>query len=122
MPNLFGLDIAGIINSEIARAGGVLSGTLTRTVPGTRTGGSLTAGTNPTETTHSFKGFAETKEDRRSGQIGAQSMAVVTVLGASLSVVPEVNDRALLDGVTYTLVELLSRDPAAAVFEFRAEA
>lgn len=122
MPNLFGLNIAGIINSEIASAGGVLSGTLTRTVPGTRTGGSLTAGTNPTETTHPFKGFAETKENRRSGQIGAQSMAVVTILGASLSVVPEVNDSVLLEGVTYVLVELLSRDPAAAVYEFRAEA
>lgn len=122
MPNLFGIDIAGIINSEIAGAGGVLSGTLTRTVPGTRTAGSLTAGTNPTETTHSFKGFVETKADRRPGQIGVQSMAVVTILGASLSVTPEVNDTALLDGVTYTLVELLTRDPAAAVYEFRAEA
>ncbi len=44
MPNLFGIDIAGIINSEIAAAGGVLSGTLTKTAPGTRTAGSLTAG------------------------------------------------------------------------------
>ncbi len=124
MPDLFGLDIAGIINTEIANAGGVLAGTLTKTTPGARTGGQLTGGTNPATSAHAFNGFVETKEDRRPGQVGAMSMAVVTVLGASVSpaAVPEVNDTAVLDGVTYTLVELLSGDPATAVFEFRAEA
>lgn len=124
MADLFGLDIAGIVNDAIAGAGGVRPGTLTKTTPGTRTPGSLTGGSNPTTTTHSFNGFTETKEVRRTGQVGASSMAVVAILGASVTpaATPEVNDTALIDGVTYTLVELLKGDPAGAVFEFAAEA
>ncbi len=124
MPNFFGIDIAGLVNSSIAGAGGVRPGTLTKTVPGSRTVGDPTAGTNPTTTSHSFSGFAETREARRPGQVGASSMAVVTVLGASVSpaAVPEVNDTATIDGVVYVLVELLSGDPAGATFEFRARA
>ena len=123
MPNLFGLDIANIVAASIAGAGNVLSCTLTKTAPGTRTGGSLTAGTNSTNTTHTFRGFVETKEVRRDGQVGASVAAVVTVLGATVNpaAVPEVNDEAVVDGVTYVLVELLARDPAAAVYEFMAE-
>lgn len=123
MAELFGIDIAGIINTELANAGGVRSGTLTKTAPGTRTGGSLTGGTNPTTTAHTFNGFVETKAKRRRGQVGAEPMAVVTILGASVTpaAVPEVNDTVLIDGATFTLLELLNRDPAEAVYEFRAD-
>ncbi len=124
MADLFGLDIAGIINDEIAGSGGVLTGTLNKITPGTRTGGSLTDGTNPVITGHTFKGFVETREKRRKGQVSGDPVSVVTVLGASVSpaAVPEVNDSVILEGVTYTLTELLSRDPAAAVYEFHADA
>lgn len=123
MADLFGIDIAGTLNDAMEEAGGLLDGTLTRTTPGTRTGGSLTAGTNPTTTTHTFKGFVETKEKRRPDQVGSRGTAVVTILGASLSpaTTPRVNDTATIDGSTYTLLELLSRDPASAVYEFRTE-
>lgn len=123
MANLFGVDIAQILADSIAGAGGVRPGTLTKVTPGSRTGGSLTDGTNPTTTVHSFQGFVETKEARRDGQVGAGIMAVVTVIGKSVLpfAAPEVNDTALIDGVTYTLLELLSRDPAEAVYEFAAE-
>lgn len=121
MAKLFGIDIAKVINTEIANAGGVLTGSLVKTTPGTRTPSDPTAGTNPTTTTYSFKGFSEERERRREGQVGTTVYSVVTILGASLSVVPEVNDTATVDGVTYQLVELLSRDPASAVYEFRAE-
>ena len=124
MVELFGLDIAKVVNDEVTNAGGVRDGSLAKQIPGTRTGGSLTGGTNPTTTTHTFKGFVQTKEVRRSGQLGAGALAVVAILGASISpvAVPEVNDEATVDGVTYVLVELLSRDPAEALFEFRGEA
>jgi len=123
MVELFGIDIAKVVNDSITGAGGVRPGTLTKVTPGTRTGGSLTGGTNPTTTSHSFQGFVETKEVRRDGQVGAGIMAVVTMLGDSVSptAVPTVNDTVLIDGVTYTLLELLSRDPAEAVYEFAAE-
>ncbi len=120
MADLFGLDIAGIVNDAMVEAGGLRPGTLTRITAGTRTPGSLTAGTNPTPTTHSFEGFVERREVRRGGQVGASAEPVVTLLGASVSptAVPQVNDRVTVDGQTFTLVELLERDPASAVYEF----
>ncbi len=121
MAKLFGIDIAATVAKGISDAGGVRPGILTRVTPGARTAGSLTGGTNPTETTFSFRGFVETKERRRSGQVGASTMSVVTILGDTVTVVPDVNDRVAVDGVNYTLLELLSRDPAEAVYQFRAE-
>lgn len=124
MADLFGLDIAGIVNDAITQAGGVRPGTLTKTTPGTRTAGNLTGGTNPTTTTHTFQGFVEEKEVRRDNQVGASSFGMtLSILGASVSpeAVPEVNDTAEIDGKTYILVELVSRDPAEALYEFDAQ-
>lgn len=121
--NLFGLDIAKIINDSITAAGGVLGGILTHYSPGTRTVGDLAAGLNPTSTVHLFRGFFELKEVRRKGQINTQVAPVVTLLGASItpSTVPAVNDVVTIDGRTLRLVELLRADPASAVFEFMAD-
>ena len=124
MPNLFGLDIAKIIDDGLAAAGGVLTGTLTKTAPGTRTPGSLTDGTNPVETTHSFRGFFENRsESRFPGQLQTTGGEVLSILGASLpaGVEPEVNDKATLEGAEYELVKLVRRDPAAALYEFKVE-
>ncbi len=123
MANLFGIDIAGLVNSAIISAGGVRPGVLLKTAPSSRTSGSLTDGTNPKTTTHTFQGFTETKEKRRTGQVGSMSTGIVTILGKSVQpfAVPEVNDIATIDGASFTLLELLSRDPAEAVYEFRAE-
>ena len=120
MPDLFGIDIAGILNTEISKAGGLVPGTLSRVTPGTRTVDNLTAGTNPTTTGHTFQGFVENKEVRLAGQVSSKSVPVITVMGASVLpiTVPEVNDTVILEGITYTLTELVSRDPAAAVYEF----
>lgn len=123
MANLFGLDIAKLIADNIAIAGGVRPGVLTVNAAGTRTSGSVTAGNAPTTTTHQFQGFVETKARRREGTQVPSGMAVVTILGATITpaVVPGVNNEVEIDGDTYTLLELLSRDPASAVYEFRAE-
>ena len=123
MAKLFGLDIAGIVNREIANAGGVLSGTLTRVSPGARTPGSLSGGTNPAETSHAFKGFLEQGERRIKGQLQTVSGTFLSILGASVAggVVPAVNDRAVIEGAEYDLVEQVARDPAAALYVFRVE-
>lgn len=123
MPDLFGLDIAGLVNDSIVSAGGVRSGVLTKRITGVRTPGDLAGGTNPTSTTHSFNGFVERKTDRRNNSVIAEPMSIVSILGASISPIvdPEVNDTVSIDGVTWTLLELISRDPAAALFEFKAE-
>ncbi len=124
MPKLFGLDIAGIVNRELAAAGGVLDGRLTKVAPGLRTSGSLTGGTNPVETTHDFKGFMENvSESRFAGQLQTKDGEVMSILGASLppGVEPEANDRATLEDREYELVGLLTRDPAAALYVFEVE-
>lgn len=123
MPNLFNLDLAKMVTDALAQAGGVISGTLTKTTPGTRTPGSLTGGTNPTTTTHSFQGVIEVREIRREGQVGAKIMSVVAIYGASISpaAVPEVNDTVTIESETRILLELIGRDPSASVYEFTTE-
>ncbi|UFK26759.1 hypothetical protein [Roseobacter phage RDJL6] len=118
---LFGIDIAKLVNSNIAAAGGVLDGTLTRETAGTRTPGNLTGGTNPTPTTHPFKGFVETAGERRPGSTTASSISTVSILGDSVTVVPEVNDEVTIEGTDWTLLELVERDPAKALYVFKAE-
>lgn len=120
---LFGTNVAQELADAIDDAGGLLDGTLTSTTPGTRTAGSLTGGTNPTSTSHTFQGLVEEKAVRRRGALTAENMSVLTIVGATLSpaTVPGVNDSATIDGATYMLMELLSRDPARAVYQFRAE-
>lgn len=119
---LFGVDIAKVVNQSISSAGGVLSGTLVRTTDGTRTVGNLTGGTNPTSVSHAFKGFTETAGERRPGSTSASSISTVSILGDSCAVEPEVNDEATIDGETWTLLELVTRDPAKAIYVFKAEA
>lgn len=123
MPDLFGLDIAGIVNSEIVGAGNVRTGTLSRITPGSR-GATLIGGNNPTDTTHSFNGFVETKTRRASDSLVEEPMATVSILGASVSpaAIPQVGDTVTIDGTTWDLVELMDRDPAGALYEFRVEA
>ena len=121
MAKLFGIDIAKVVNDSIASAGGVLTGTLTRATSGTRDVSDLAAGTNPTEATYKFKGFVTTAGERRPGSTSASSISTVSILGASISVVPEVNDEVNIEGTDWTLLELVERDPAAALYVFRTE-
>lgn len=117
MPDLFGIDIA----QEVADAflGELVAGKLTKITTGTRTAGSLTAGANPTTVEHTFEGFLEQKEVRRKGQIGADHAHVLTIITNSIkpTAVPEVNDKATIESLTLEIVEILARDPAAAVYE-----
>ena len=121
MANLFGVDIA----QEIANAfsGQLVEGILHKRTPGTRTAGQLTAGTNPSNSDHTFDGVATVKEVRRAGQVGSDMSVVITIIGKSVRpfVVPEVNDRVTMESITYTLSELVKRDPASAAYVFIAE-
>ena len=124
MAKLFGIDIAKLVNSEIKKAGGVRPLTLTKTTPGARTPGDLSAGNNPTTTTHTGAGFVELASARRTGQVGAAvSGETISILGASVlpAAEPTVNDTVTLDGSTYLLIKLVSRDPASALYSFEAQ-
>lgn len=117
---LFGLNIAKIVNDEISAAGGVLTGTLIKRTLGTRTGGNLTAGTNPTSANHSFQGFLENRSEvTRGGSLVSAGGQFVVILGASLpdGVIPEQGDRVTIEGTTFEVLGVPERDPAAAVYE-----
>ncbi len=123
MPNLFGLDIAKLVADNIAAAGGVLDVTLTKTTPGTRTAGSLAAGTNPTTTGYACKGFIEDRtQSNRPGSLVQSGGKVVSIFGATLDtgVVPAPTDTVTIEGSTFTVLEV-GRDPAAAVYELKVE-
>jgi hypothetical protein len=121
---LFGLDVAQILADEIATAGDLQSGILTKMYPGTRTPGDLTGGTNPVPTSHTLRGIVSTGEQRREDQVGADTVSEILILGRSVSpfVRPEINDEVTLDGETYVLTKLLESDPARAAYQFEAKA
>ena len=112
MPELFGLDIAGIVAGALESAGGLRPGVL-----------------RPGSGDHAFQGFTETKS-LRTGDGRVEDAAVyrgtplLSIVGASLpaGVTPTVNDRATMDGVTYELLELVTLDPAHALYTFRVAA
>jgi len=119
MPKLFGIDIAGIVNANISP--GLLDAQLVRITKGTRTTGSLSAGSNPTEQTVNCKGFISEYDDRRiDGTIVKAGDREVTLIGRSLSssdsVVPNINDKIKIEGQTFKIVNPVKRDPAAATY------
>jgi len=122
MPDLFGLNIAKIVNDSLTSAGGLVAGTLTSYTPGTRST-NKTEGTNPTSTTHTFQGFVETQDGRQAEAVVSPTEDLfVSIMGASVSpaVAPKINDQVTIDGSTYTLLKLASLDPAEALYKFEA--
>ena len=119
MPDLFGLDIAQLVADAIAAAGNLRPGTLTKTdiSPDPNDPDTLVT----TTTNYAFQGFIEARAILRAETLISETVPVLTIIGASVasSAVPESNDQATLDGITYELGDLVSRDPAAAVYTFR---
>ena len=122
MPALFGLDIAGIVSDAIAGAGNLRPATLVKVTPGTRTVGSLSTGTNPTQASYTTQGVFEptTKGDWNgsSWDMTRREVGTVTLLGKPLTaagVVPEAGDLVTIEGATYS-ISAVSRDPSAASY------
>ena len=124
MPDLFGLDIAAIIDD--AMGADLLQGQLRKKArkSGGRPAGSLTAGNaedfgDPV----AFNGFMEERtEENRGGSLTRLEGRVISVLGGSLpdDTTPERGDSLTLEGKTYIIIETM-RDPAGAVFECMVE-
>ena len=113
---LFGVNISGLINSNIGP--GVNSATLTKTTKGTRTTGSLTGGTQPTSTDHACRGFVDVlNKNRLEGSIVQDTDSMVAIIGDSIAggVVPTAGDRVTIMGKEYNIVEV-TVDPALAVY------
>lgn len=119
MPNIFGADIAGKILQNLGSR--VFDLTLTKVEAGTR-GSSLTAGTSPSRTDHTVKGFVDSYTDRQvADSLVQQGDRKIVILGASLpsGVVPEPTDEITDEaGTVYVIVENgVNRDPAGATYE-----
>lgn len=118
MPDLFGLDIKGIVADAITSAGGLVSGTLTEIVTGARTG-DITGGKAHTETVHTFtdgilSGYSDDEINGTTIQKGDQQILIIAG-SLSSAVVPETNWKVAIEGKTYRVVNV-SRDPAEATY------
>jgi len=120
MPNIFGANIDKRIATALSSK--VFDVVLISVVPGTRTPGALTAGTNSTETSSTVKGFVDVHKGRHvvaeDGTLVERGDRVVAILGGTLptGTVPKVNDKVTAEGTTLRIVHV-ERDPAGAVYE-----
>ena len=116
MAELFGIDLAGIINDALGPL--VLEGTLS-TVEHRRDSECLSGGWSKKIVRHGCRGFIDTKISMREGDaLPAMGSGKVLILGASLpeGVVPDVSDLVEFEGITFT-IKSIKRDPAAATYE-----
>lgn len=121
MPDLFGIDIAGIVNDSIQDAGGLPAAVLTRITYGARTAGSLTGGKAKTSKDYRASGLIEDyREDQIDGEVIVRGDRKVMLLGASIEggIVPEAGDLVAIEGTQYR-VENVRRDPAAATYSLQ---
>lgn len=123
MADLFGIDIAGIVNDAIVGAGGLRQSTLLKTVSGTRTAGALTSGNNPTQTVHACQAFHEASKERVDDSLAETRGEFVSILGASIdpAAEPSTGDVIVVDGVRYDIVDIPEVDPARALYRCRVE-
>ena len=113
---LFGVDISGLINANIGP--GVNDAVLTKVLPGTRTPGQLTGGTQPTTTTHSCKGFVDMLDKNQLGEsLVKETDSMVAIMGDSIAggAVPTAGDRVTIRGTEYNIIQV-TVDPALAVY------
>jgi hypothetical protein len=114
---LFGVDISGLIAKHVGS--GVLTATLHSRVAGTPTAASLTAGTNPTFTDHSCKGFIDQQKREKIGGTEVEAGDVVVVLlGDTINsgnTAPTTKDNVTIESAKYK-IRAIDRDPAKAAY------
>jgi hypothetical protein len=124
--------ISDYIPEQLAKHLGphVLEGTLIKVTPGTR-GATVTAGTNPTETSHACSLWVARYSTREmAGTSIRRGDRKISILGATLpdGVVPVPNDKITVDSVTYRIVGEgeggvgVDADPVEAVYRCHARA
>ena len=127
MPNLFGVDIQGILANALAATGGLVAGTLTHYEEAERDPDDPTLQTVPDATEHAIQGFVSVvHRERLRGQeavLYQRNEQIATIVGGSIVpfVEPATGDMVTFDGKSYTLGDLRSSDPAQAIYEFVAD-
>lgn len=117
MPELFGIDIAGIIAQEVGP--GVLPATLIVVTPGTRLLGNPTGGTQPTRTSiPGGRGLIDDyTDDQIDGTLVQEGDRIVTLIANTFPglPVPKPNDEVTIENGTYKIIRV-KRDTAAATY------
>lgn len=119
------MSLADDIGNSFAATGqrlGVKAATLIKVTPGTRTPGSLSSGTNPTETSYQCSGFVESYSTFAiANSLAGASDRKISLFAATIpgGVVPDSGDKIIIDGTTYRVQDITGRDPAGALFECR---
>lgn len=120
MPNLFGIDIAGILATNLAS--GLLPATLTKVIAQIRTPGALTAGVNPESADYPCRGLIEDYNETLMSltQINVGDKRIM-LLGGTLpsTIVPSTGDYITIESNSYTIISV-QRDPAAATYTCQA--
>lgn len=119
MPDLFGLDIAGLVADGISGAGGLVPGAITTQVTAPRDPLDPTAERAKKPQVSTFDGFVERlTSTRRSGSSVFEAGEYVSILGATLepAMVPAPGDVIVIEETTYTVEAVADRDPAAALY------
>lgn len=116
------VDVAKLIASNFAKLGGpvgVRPAVLIKVTPGTRTGGAVSGGTNPTTASFAATGLiTDYSAFEQQNSLIKDGDRKVMLFGASIATgaIPDPNDRVTIDGATYTIVGPIKRDPAKATY------
>lgn len=117
MPDLFGVDIQGILKDAIGD--GFPSITVVKVTPGTRDPANPAAGVQPTRSPFGARGILDDYSDRQiDGTLVKTGDRKVLIVAGTLpsTVVPEPNDEIITEGKTWKIVRT-KRDPAEATYE-----
>lgn len=113
---LFGIDIAGIVDDNISD--GVLPATLTKVTDGTRDSNNLAGGLNPVETPYSARGFIDSyTDDQINNTTILRNDRQITLIGNSIEglQIPATGDIITIEGSAFDIINV-TRDPAAATY------
>ena len=123
MPDLFGLDIQGIVATALASSGNLRPGVLTHYLEVRRSATDPTETTDDPATTHAIQGFVAVVQRRSETELESRNERILTIIGGSIVpfVDPVKDDKVELDKIIYTLGDLRGVDPAKAVYEFVAD-
>ena len=108
--------IAKLVAKGLKQAKMTVAATLIKVTAGTRTGGAVSGGTHPTESSYSARGFVDsTKRDQINGTLVETNDRVVYLVAQSIASgqVPTTKDKITIEGATVRIVAV-DRDPAAA--------
>jgi hypothetical protein len=110
--------LARQVQRAMVKSGVAQVATLIKVTPGTRTPGSLSAGTNPGTANYAAKGWLDDFDNREiDGTIVVQGDRKIMLLGTSIasSKIPAPDDEVSIGGSKYRIRRVES-DPANAVF------